>query len=706
MILIAMKCALLLGLALISSFVLRPASASTRRMVLAAAIVGVLALPPLMLMLPTWGILGSGTENDVVEVAEDVLSPLTSVAGVGIAGPADAREELRSLVFGQSTPRSAVTGRPLRLVSMLVPLCIWMAMVLLGRLLLGVLWTWWIRWRSTTLRDGKWVETFKEVATEVGVSTTFIRLCSSPKVKVPTVLGVFFPAICLPPEATTWTRDQRRMVLLHELAHIRRSDNLFRLLGQVMCALHWFDPLAWWIVSRLEAESEHAADDEVLKAGIDGPTYAARLVRFVREHRTGLAGASAMAESSWLEARIASILDGRRRRDGLGLGGRLMFLSFGSAILVALSCATSAEQPPVERASTPSGRDETPVARAVADYLDVPTEGVEITIEESLQDIAEDEVRILVDRHGPRSVTLIAIDPHTGRVLALSTHGSEGVAEAVRAREPGSTMKPITIAAALEEGMSPEARFFCENGRWVVGGETFRDYRPMGWLDVGGIVARSSNIGAGKIYREELGWEGLRSWHERFRFGTRPGVQLPGVQSGTVLEGEGSILRGVMAANGIGLRVSPMQLVAAYSALANGGVYHQPTLVQRMIDPNGRVIWEHQPEGRRILSEQTALAVIDMLEAVVSTDLGTGRNARVEGMTIAGKTGTVRLDSQDGEEEHDASFVGIARSDAPRMVVYVGIEGARGANVTGGRVAAPAFARFISRALHAGDFTW
>jgi beta-lactamase regulating signal transducer with metallopeptidase domain len=664
-------------------------------------VVGALTLPLLSAVLPAWGIWRPGPELEVVEVIEEVLAPLESTSTVAPSAADGQDDTLPTMAGPVTTPLSASGWRP-SLGAGLVAVWLLVTLALLSRLVVGLFWTWRLGRRGIALIDEEWIDALEEAADEMGLSPRGLRLCLSLDARVPTMVGILGPAVCLPPEASEWGWARRRMVLLHELAHIRHGDNVLNLLGQVLCALHWFNPLAWWVVRRLAAESEHAADDAVLAAGERPSDYAFELVRLARTQRTGLAAASPMSEPSWLKVRVAWIMDRGRRRRGMTSGQRLLFRALGVGLVALLSCVTSA--PPEEDVPSRTGDTSSlPIALTVAEFYDVPAAGVELTIDEPLQTIVDDEVRNLVDLYHPRSVSVVAIDPCNGHVLALGTHGQGGMGEVVRPREPGSIMKPITIAAALEEGMSPEARFFCENGLWIIEGRPVRDANAAGWLDVRQIVARSSNIGAGHIYQDELGWDRLRSWLSRFQFGERPAVQLSGVEAGEIPTAEGSAFRGVMAASGVGLQASPIQVAAAYAALANGGVYHAPTLARRVRDGEGRTLWEQEAEGQRLVSERTARTVVDMLESAVQGD-GTGRNARVEGLSIAGKTGTMQIGDEDGDGELEfyASFVGIVQPEDPQMVLLLGVEGVEGEGATGGQLAAPAFARIVSRARAAG----
>ena len=254
------------------------------------------------------------------------------------------------------------------------------------------------------------------------------------------------------------------------------------------------------------------------------------------------------------------------------------------------------------------------------------------------------------------------LDAKTGAVLALATRGD---VDARAPRSPGSTLKPFVIAAALEAGVvEPGDRLDCENGARAYGAKVVTDASPHGALDVGGVLAVSSNVCTAKL-AEPLG-DRLGAALRRYRFAAPPRTDTRSFEGAAISIGHG-------------LHASPLDLAAAYTAFADGGLYHAP----------------HGSAGRgeRVMPEATARAVLAMLDRVVNDAGGTGRAARIPGVRVAGKTGTAASGTAG---RHYASFVGIAPADAPRVIVLVGLDGVRGA---GGQVAAPVFARLAARAL-------
>lgn len=341
-----------------------------------------------------------------------------------------------------------------------------------------------------------------------------------------------------------------------------------------------------------------------------------------------------------------------------------------------------------------------------------------LTIDSAIQAMAEQEIDELVRNWHPVGASIIVLDPKTGEILALTNrptfdpnHPIASAAQTVNlavqhAYEPGSTLKAITVAAALEQGtIRPDQTFFCEEGRWqYTPRHAIRDTKRKGWLDVTEILAVSSNICTTKIY-ETLGKESLYRWIRRFHFGERPGVQLPAVTPGLVADWrKWSDIQAANVSFGQGMSASPLQVAAAFSALANGGQYITPTIVSQVLDANGEPIWDVRRDGdkpERIVRKATADTVLEMLTAVVHSKDGTGKNAKIDGYTVAGKTSTAQKANPAGgyfEDQYYASFIGAVPADDPKLVILVSVDNPEGGHY-GNEVAAPAFARLGARVL-------
>jgi cell division protein FtsI (penicillin-binding protein 3) len=258
-----------------------------------------------------------------------------------------------------------------------------------------------------------------------------------------------------------------------------------------------------------------------------------------------------------------------------------------------------------------------------------------------------------------------------------------------RAYVTGSTLKPVTIGAALDTGaVRADQRFDCAPTAKI------HDPSPHGELALSEVLAVSSNVGTAKVF-DLLGGARLGTYLTRFHFGEPSTVQLRGVATGNVPSPIPDGAAGARFAIGEQATATPFQIAAAYAAIANGGEYVAPTLVRRVLDDSGRATWTHTPTRERVLGAEASRTVMTMLEGVV--DSGTGKAARVPGVRVAGKTGSAEYEIA-GATRLYASFVGIVPAEAPRYVILVGVESPR-EDAWGGTVAAPVFARIAARAL-------
>ena len=371
------------------------------------------------------------------------------------------------------------------------------------------------------------------------------------------------------------------------------------------------------------------------------------------------------------------------------------------------------------------GRGQTMLTRAIDqarrhDSDDAPAPGatLELTIDARLQALVERELAKGVESARAESGTVVVMDPHSGAVLALANYptydpNAPGSVEPGHRRnrsvtdpvEPGSTFKAFTLAAALDAGaVGVEDVVDCENGAFRVGRRTIHDDHAYDLLSVPEVLQYSSNIGTTKIARS-LGADRFFSYLKEFGFGRVTAVDLPGESAG--------ILRGyerwaeIDFANisfGQGVAVTPIQLTSAFGAIANGGVLYQPYVVARATDDDGRVLFDwddekRQAASRRVVRSETAAAVVDMLQRVVSD--GTGKKAGIAGVGVAGKTGTAQKvdpETRTYGRERLASFIGFAPAENPDLVTLVMIDNPKGITY-GGLVAAPVFREITSQAL-------
>ena len=341
----------------------------------------------------------------------------------------------------------------------------------------------------------------------------------------------------------------------------------------------------------------------------------------------------------------------------------------------------------------------------------VPGAEVRLTIDANIQDAAEAALAAVGEQWSPKGSTALVMDPRDGRVLALANWPRVNAAAPVEAApefarqnravgatyEPGSTFKAFTVAAALEDNVvEPDTMIGLPPTLLVADREIRESHpRPAVTWSVAEILAKSSNVGAVKIGLEH-GADAFDSWIHRFGFGKPTGVDLPGEESGLVLPREqysGSSMGNLPI--GQGIAVTPMQMAAAYAAIANGGILRPPHVVGA-IDGRRTPV----PPGRRILSEKTARAVRIMLEGVLGPG-GTASGAAIEGYHLAGKTGTAQKPEAGGysKDKYVASFVGFAPSRRPKLLVAVMVDEPQG-DIYGGAVAAPAFRDITSFALN------
>ena len=342
--------------------------------------------------------------------------------------------------------------------------------------------------------------------------------------------------------------------------------------------------------------------------------------------------------------------------------------------------------------------------------------GLVITIDEVIQYIAEKEVEEAVTKARAKSGTVIVLDPQSGAVLALAISprfDPNAVASLTADRwrnraltdtyEPGSTMKALVAAAALEEKvMKPSTMLYGENGRMTIANTVIHDHEKLGWMTFAQVIQKSSNIGAAKAGMA-LGDQRLYRYLQAFGFGQKTEIDLPGEVGGLVKHPKEWGRRSLASISmGQEIGVTPIQMVSAVAALANGGVLMKPYVVSEVRDAQGKTLREILPQvKRRVVSPETARTVTSILEGVV-TD-GTGTKAAIPGFRVAGKTGTAqKIDPRTGAYSSTlfvGSFVGFVPADNPRLAMIVVIDEPQGEN-WGGTVAAPVFRRVGEQVLN------
>jgi len=334
-----------------------------------------------------------------------------------------------------------------------------------------------------------------------------------------------------------------------------------------------------------------------------------------------------------------------------------------------------------------------------------PGKDLTLSIDLRLQYLQHRELQRAVTSLGAASGTVVTLDSHTGEVLAMVNYPGynpnaekAGNTEGMRNRaitdmyEPGSTMKSLTLVAALESGQfTPQTMIETSPGRIRVGPKVYPDPRNYGLISVTRVLQKSSQVGVTKIALA-LGHEPIWEVFDRFGIGKAPGTGFPGESAGSLPNRpRWYATEKVSLAFGYGITATPLQLASAYSVFANQGVQQPVSLLALEGDV---------PSGKRVISREIAAQLLAMLHEVTSDD-GTARKARVSGYEVGGKTGTVHKVGLHGYEDkkYIALFAGIAPIDDPRIVTVVVINEAKGALYGGGAVAAPVFSETTRDAL-------
>ena len=339
----------------------------------------------------------------------------------------------------------------------------------------------------------------------------------------------------------------------------------------------------------------------------------------------------------------------------------------------------------------------------------VPGKTLRLTIDAGLQDYVEQVLAGVGAQYSPQGAAAIVADPRTGAILALANWPRFNANDPLAAPqsswedqavgfsyEPGSTFKAITVGGALQDGLITPSTPFNIPPVLQVYDRTIHDAESHGYetLTVANILKYSSNIGADEIGMR-LGAQRFDHWVHRFGFGSPTGVDLPGEQRGIVLHAWQ--YSGASMANlpfGQGEEVTPMQMIAAYDAIANGGILRSPHIVGAV---GGKPV--SLPRGQRILSPVVAGELRDMLRGVFA-DGGTASYAAIPGWDMAGKTGTASIvvNGKYSDTEYIASFIGMVPTNDPKLVVDVVVDRPKGA-IYGGAVAAPAFQKIVGWAV-------
>ncbi len=342
---------------------------------------------------------------------------------------------------------------------------------------------------------------------------------------------------------------------------------------------------------------------------------------------------------------------------------------------------------------------------------------VYLTLDEPIQHIVESELEKMIIEFEPRYAYSIMINPKTGAILALAQYPSFDPNDRndinienctnhfiTDIYDPGSTMKCLAIGGAIDYGIvSLETEFDCENGYWYYGGYPLRDSgHSYDRLNVAEIIQKSSNIGTAKIALR-MGKNRLYQTLKRFGFGTKTGIELQNESSG--------ILRNIVNWDklsitrfpiGQGISVTPLQMIQAYSGLANSGTIMQPYLIDRIVNARTGHVKKTEPKVKHVAIRPNAARQMVHAMTAVTTEGGTATKAAVDGYAVAGKTGTSQklIDgSYSGHDKYVASFIGFVPAHDPAFVLIVVADEPSKKSYYGGTVAGPTFSQIASQTL-------
>lgn len=333
-----------------------------------------------------------------------------------------------------------------------------------------------------------------------------------------------------------------------------------------------------------------------------------------------------------------------------------------------------------------------------------PGRDIVLSIDLRLQYLAHRELRNALQEMGASAGSVVLLDSQTGEVLAMANQPALNPNNRARVNaaglrnramldliEPGSTMKPLTMVAALESGKYTPHTPVDANPGWIsVDGKTLKDPVNFGMIDLTKIITKSSQIG---ITRVALSLDQKNVWDVFQRFGIGSGMEtgFPGEQHGVLpIRNRWSDIERANFAFGYGVQVTSLQLARAYSVFANSGRLESVSLLRR----DGAI-----PEGKQVVSAGVANQIVEMMKTVIEPG-GTGTRAAIPGYSVAGKTGTAHKVGAHGyEDRYHSLFIGIAPASAPRVVAVVVVDDASLGKYHGGDVAAPVFAKVVSGAL-------
>jgi cell division protein FtsI (penicillin-binding protein 3) len=347
-----------------------------------------------------------------------------------------------------------------------------------------------------------------------------------------------------------------------------------------------------------------------------------------------------------------------------------------------------------------------------------------LTIDNNIQHFVEVALEEAYQRTNAKNCLGIVMNPFTGEILAMAmkpeydettltnfnNNQAQEILDSRRIKlitdiyEPGSTFKVILYSSVIELGLLDpwsNEQIFCENGSYRVRDRTIHDYHSYGWLSVRDVLVKSSNIGCAKI-SQRLSHEEFHEFIKKFGFGDKTDINIPGEMAGYVTDLKAwSDVKHSQVAFGQGVGITPIQMITAVSAVANGGFLRKPTVIKAILDNGEENNTQYNPKVvRRVISQKTAEEVTNIMIEVV--ERGTGKATKIPGYHIAGKTGTAQKYIKNvgySPDKYVSSFIGFAPAEYPKFVIYIIVDEPVSLESTGGRDAAPVFREIAMRLL-------
>ncbi|HEV3050474.1 MAG TPA: M56 family metallopeptidase, partial [Longimicrobium sp.] len=438
--------------ALGATALMRNASASARHLVWMAALTALLLLPIARGFVPEWRVLPP--------VPATVLAPSVADPAPRAAAPSANVPEQAAPLAEAPVPVDRSTPQPIRIPAdwKTLALLAWAvgAALFALRLAYGLVRVWWMERRAVELTDDEWVRLTDGLSRRLRLGR-IVRLLREPAATVPMTWGVFHPVILLPGEADGWESERRRVVLAHELAHVRRWDALTQWIAHVALAVYWFNPLVWVAARKMREEREHACDDAVLEIGTAPADYADHLLTIVRSlgSAPGPAAALAMARRSQFEGRLLAILDNAVRRNGVSRAAGLATAAAALACLAPLAAMRPAERLVADAAQADGASVEAPsVEKGLTDRVAEAVQWAVVGPDDDAsrrETPAGDAVNLLVAQTGTATAAAEPGAPAAAVAPTVSTVGVSGLLHTIETRrDPGLYAEIIKAAEDIQ----------------------------------------------------------------------------------------------------------------------------------------------------------------------------------------------------------------------------------------------------------------